>query len=227
MSYIRGSGDGTQRSAQHTLTLDDSAIASHPGRLRVSSWLWTRRYPKWPVLLAVALVATVVLSFTVDRMFLASVPLALIPNVFYWKRVREHFRHGDANPGVVVSRDPLRIAVWTDMTKGEGSYPVLRVFGEPPWEVEGKPLDVGTRVATVGLYAVDEEEARPYWERFDPRPVAPVAAEEAEAQALLESFGPERWERLERAVTTMGAVEEGLHRLELEGSSWGRLQSVG
>jgi hypothetical protein len=215
MTYSRENRSEVQRGQQQTLTLDDSALASQPAGVRVSLWRWVRRYPKWPVILVGSLVLSVLACFLVD------VPLALLPNIYYWNRVREHFLHGDANPGIVVSSSPLLIAVWTDMRKEEGStYPMLRVFEEPPAEEwDGSPA-VGTRVATAALYGIGDDEGTPYWESFEPRPVEPVAASAEEARALLESFEPERWERLQAAVAELGTPREGLHRVEVERSSW-------
>jgi hypothetical protein len=221
MTYSRENRSEVQRGQQQTLTLDDSALASQPGGVRVSLWRWVRRYPKWPVILVGSLVLSIVACFVVDGMFLVAVPLALLPNIYYWNRVREHFRHGDANPGVVVSSSPLLIAVWTDMRKEEGSsYPMLRVFEEPPADEWGAAPPVGTRLATVALYGIGDDENTPYWESFEPRSVEPVAASAEEARALLESFTPESWARLERAVAELGPLREGLHRVEIESSSW-------
>ena len=79
-------------------------------------------------------------------MFVVGLPLTIIPAIWYVKRVNEWFLYGDANPGILISTTPPLIAVWTDLTKDEGSYPALNVHRERPsdrWE----GLEVGTRVA--------------------------------------------------------------------------------
>jgi len=220
MTYGRDDRSDTERSNQKTLTLDDSALASHPGGVRVSLVRWSLRYPKWPVILVGALLLSVGLSVTVDWMFVVSLPLALIPNFFYWNRVREHFRYGDANPGLIVGTDPVRIAVLTDMTKGEGSYPLLRISEDKPAAQWGSPVTPGTRVATVGLYGVGHDERAPRWESFEPWTVEPVAADVDQAIALLDGFEPEQWERLERAVAQIGQRSEGSYPVDEEGASW-------
>lgn len=226
MTYSRDNRSEVQRGQQQTLTLDDSALASQPAGVRVSLWRWTKRYPKWPLLLVSSFVLSVLACIFVDGMFLVAVPLAVLPNIYYWNRVREHFLHGDANPGVVVSTSPLLIAVWTDMRKEAGtSYPMLRVFEEPPAKEWGDAPAVGTRLATSALYGIGDDEDTPYWESFEPRPVEPVAASAEEARALLESFSPERWERLERAVAKLKPLREGLHRVEVASSSWSEAES--
>lgn len=210
-----------ERSDQRTLTLDDSAVASNQGNVNISFWRWAKRYPLWPALLIGSSLASLALIFLVSKMFLIAVPLALLANYFYWHRVREHFLYGDANPGVVVSTAPLLIAVRTDMTKGEGEYPMVRILQERPCDAWGSAPAAGTRVATIGLYAEGDEERAPHWGRFEPRPVEPVAKSPDDARRLLESFAPEQWERLERALEDLPTMREGLHRVEVEDSSWG------
>jgi hypothetical protein len=199
-----------ERGAQRTVTLDDTQVASRPGKLRVSFWRWSLRYPKWPVIIIGSLILTLVLSATVSLMFIVALPLTLIPNYLYWFRVREHFMHGDANPGLVVDCSPTLIAVWTDMTRGEGSHPMLRICRESSSGRAGATFELGERVATVGLYDQGEIEDAPYWERFDPRVVEPVAASKGEARRLLDSFTSEEWAKLERACAEVETLQEGL-----------------
>lgn len=219
MTYGRENRSDTERSHQKTLTLDDSATASHPAGVRVSLIRWSLRYPKWPVILVGALLLSVGLSITVNWMFVVSLPLTLLPNFFYWNRVREQFRYGDANPGLIVATDPLRIAVLTDMTKGEGSYPMLRITTDKPAKQWGSPATPGTRVATVALYEVGHDERAPRWETFEPWTIEPVAADMDQAIALLDGFTPEQWMSLERAVGQVGAREDGLYPVVLEGTA--------
>lgn len=220
MSFGRENRSEMERGAQKTLTLDDTAMASHRGQIKVSFRRWARRYPKWPAILAVSLVLSIVLTIFADTMFVVAVPLALMPNVFYWNRIREHFQHGDANPGIIVSSSPLLVAVRTDMSKGDGSYPMLRILREAPWEDWGATPQVGTRIATIALYGDGEDENLAHWERFEPRPVAPVAAEAEHAKSLLTSFDEQEWSTLEQALELVESRREGLHRVPEEGSSW-------
>jgi hypothetical protein len=210
MSYGREGRTSIERSDRRTLTLDDTATASHPGQLRVSLWRWSLRYPKWPMIVGGSLLLTLALIFAAHLLFVIALPIALIVNYLYWFRIREHFMHGDANPGVVVSSSPLLIAVRTDMTKGEDSYPMLRIVQEQPSSRWGQPAEVGMRVATVGLYEEGKTEGLPHWECFEPHPVEPVAGHPEEARALLASFESEQWEQLERAVLEVDPPREGL-----------------
>lgn len=212
MTYTREGRSAFERSEQKSLTLDDGLTASHPGGLKVNLWRWSCRNPKWPLILTIAALLVPVMIFQISLMFVAAVPLTIIPAIWYTKRVREHFLYGDANPGVLISTSPALIAVWTDLTKDEGSYPALSVHHERPSDRWG-PLQVGTRVATIALYDIGEKEDCPYWERVHPHSVEPIAASADEARALLASFSDEEWERLERAVEELKPTRAGLFKL--------------
>jgi hypothetical protein len=216
MSCTREDRTDTQRGAQRTLTLDDSAVASRPAGVRVSLLRWSLRYPKWPVILIASFLLSVGLSVLVDWMFVVSLPLAMIPNFFYWNRIVEHYRFGDANPGVLVRVDPPLVAVLTDMSKGgEGDWR-LRVVDELPAREWGDPPVAGTRLATVGLYHEGDDDRAPSWGRFDPLTVEPVTAAAEDAVRLMESFEPEEWRRLERAADAVAPVRAGLYEVPPE-----------
>lgn len=213
MTYTREGRSAYERSEQRSLTLDDSMAASHPGGLKVSLWRWSCRYPTWPLVLTVSTLLLPVLIVWISPMFIVGLPLTIIPLIWYMKRVSERFLYGDANPGILISTTPPLIAVWTDLTKGEGSFPALNVHRERPSDRWEGSLEVGARVATVGLYDVGPKEECPYWERFHPRSVEPVAATAEAARELRASFGDEQWDRLERAVAELKPTREGLFHL--------------
>lgn len=215
MSYGRTGRSEMQRGDQQTLTLDDTALASNPGGLRVSLWRWSQRYPKWPVILVGSVILTPILMLLVSSMFMVAIPLVVVSTHWYMKRVREHFLYGDANPGMVISSSPLLIAVRTDMSKGEGYYPVLHVREEKPSPHFGEPAEVGKRLATIALYGTGPEEDKLRWAEFNPRPVEPVAADAEEARRLRESFPPQQWAELESAIEQIRPRTEGLFEIEV------------
>ncbi len=211
MSCTREDRTDTQRGAQRTLTLDDSAVASRPAGVAVSLVRWSLRYPRWPVILIAALLLSLGLSVFVDWMFVVSLPLALIPNFFYWNRIVEHYRFGDANPGVLVGTEPPLVAVLADMSKsGAGDWRLCVVEDRPAREW-GEPPTVGARLATVGLYHDGDDDRAPSWGRFDPLTVEPVTADADDAVRLMERFEPTEWRRLERAADAVAPTRPGLY----------------
>ncbi len=113
---------------QRTITLDDSARASNPGNLEVNLFRWLRHYPKWPVIWFGSLLLFVGLAFVGHWTYWIIALALLVMNLLYWQRVRDHFRHGDANPAIILSLKPMLIAVSADLSKGAGKYPAIKII---------------------------------------------------------------------------------------------------
>lgn len=181
---------------QRAWTLDNSARASNPGGLRVNPFCWLRHYPAWPLVLFFGFWALVVLAWLVNREQLWGLAVAaLAVNGFYWKRLREHFRYGDANPGIVVSLEPMLIAVATDLTKGAGQYPVVKIFNKRLPTIDGQRPRLGARLATVALYEGSSDKS-PHWSDFDPLPAQCATGDQAALERIMNSFTQRDWDRL-------------------------------
>ncbi len=209
---------------QHSLTLADDARASNPGGIQVSKWRWLFRYPAWPVGLVVGLVLTTWLGLRVHWTFWIVSGFLLLWIFFYWKRVQEHFLYGDTCLGLVVSSDPIRIAVLSDLSKGVGDYPVIKIIEEKPsgrWPM----VQEGMILPTVALYVASMEDW-PHWETFNPVPVAPVCKDPLDAQRLEDRFGEAERERLRKCVKLLPSKEPGLYKLDLPGADWASVRRV-
>lgn len=183
------------RDDQSTWTMDDTTRASNPGGIRLNPLQWFKSYPMWPCLWIGLLVGSIFLAFF-NWYFWIAACLFLAMNGLYWQRVKEHFKHGCANPGVVVSLDPMLIAVCTDLTKGIGEYPAVKIISKKMGTICGQVPQVGTRVATVALYSASVDENLPHWESFDPRPVDCATTDLNAMYGVMNSFTEEDWQEL-------------------------------
>lgn len=181
---------------QKTWTLDDSARASNPGNFEVNPFRWVRHYPKWPLIWLCGLGSFVALAVLVHWSFWVFALLLLGMNWFYWQRVREHFRHGCANPAIIVSMEPTLIAVSTDLTKGRGQYPVIKIIEKELPAACGQFPQVGCRLAAVALYEVSADDKLPHWEDFDPRPIDCATGDLDVVRAVTGTFAKEDWDEL-------------------------------
>jgi hypothetical protein len=197
-----------------TWTLNDRASASNPGKLRVSRLRWLVHYPGWPTILATGLLLSIALAFRAHAAFSIPVALFVFLNSFYWVRVGEHFRYGCANPGVVVSLDPMLIAVSTDLTKGLGRFPVIKIVPKRLGRIAGESPKIGTRLATVALY-MPSINNQPHWSDFDPRPADSVTANLSEIRRLISTFSEEDWRELYQGLQQVEKpYRPGLYRVQ-------------
>ncbi|MDA1049675.1 MAG: DUF3239 domain-containing protein [Planctomycetota bacterium] len=181
---------------QKTWTLDDSARASNPGNLQVNPFRWFRHYPKWPMIWLCSFVFFVALASLVHWSFWVVALLLFAMNWFYWQRVRDHFRHGCANPAIIVSMEPTLIAVSTDLTKGIGEYPVVKIIEKSIPAACGQVPQVGSRLPVVALYEPSPDDELPHWADFDPRPIDCATGNLDAIQAVMSTFTEDDWNEL-------------------------------
>ena len=200
---------------EKNITISDEARASNPGGLKPNKLKWFASYPKWPLIWLVSLLIFAALALTVHSVFWIPAVLLLGMNWLYWVRINGHFSQGDANPGIVVATNPTLIAVATDLTKGFGEYPVLKIFEKNLSTVCGQQVKEGAQLATVALYSMDPDESVPHWKDFDPRPVD-CATNDLEAnRAVLASFDDEAWEVLQAYLAKVPKpYAPGLYRID-------------
>ena len=87
--------------------------------------------------------------------------------MFTWPKYRK-FKAGDANPGVIVDLNPTLVAVLTDLSKGNGELPAVKIFKANLGSTEEKPLKVGTKVSTVSNYFDTAGKDAWHWETSIP-----------------------------------------------------------
>ncbi len=205
-------------------TLDSETVASRPGRVTVEWWTWFRAYPTWPSIYGLSLVGSAYLAYDVHLAFLLLVGLSAYLNWFYWIRVHEHFAYGDTNPGIIISVEPMRYAVATDLCKDlRKNFPAVRVIQKRFRPVTGEAY-VGQRIMTVALYGVglsDADEQLPHWCGFEPRPVDCAIRDQDAVEKLFAGTSDEDWQLLEEAIADVSTLyQDGLYAVHLNESTW-------
>lgn len=164
----------------------------------------------WTVLLATSLL----LALKVSLWFLILLLPVSILYVLYWIRVKNHFSHGDVNPGIVIQTQPTLVAVATDLTKRAGEYPAIKVFRTRMRHFMGEQAQVGSRLPTVSLYSANDDSNTCHWSDFHPLPVECGTSNQAVLQRMMESFNETEWLRLEAAIERLPSHELGLYTLK-------------
>jgi hypothetical protein len=205
----------TMRDEQQSWTLDNSTSASQPGGIRVEFFRWFQSYPKWPSIWGGMLFLSLVLAIAYSKFFWVAFLVALIINVFYWQRVRDHFLHGCVNPAVIVSVEPMLIAAATDLSTGQGTYPAIRIFESSLSSVCGQEPKIGTRLATVALYSSGTNEHAPKWDSFDPRPVDCATTDQTVMSHTMNAIDQESWQQLQSWLAYIPRpFQPGLYNIE-------------
>ena len=99
----------------------------------------------------------------------------------------EIFNHGTLNPGVVITKNPTRIAVFTDLSMGFGRYPLVRVYKAG---LTKKHNSINSRIPVAGAYQTTKGEA--YWDYYKPIPlIYGVSSSQIVSQKLSEIHNKE------------------------------------
>lgn len=204
-----------------TWFLDDGTTASHPGGVRVSIWRWALHHPLWPIGLFAYMLFGVTLMWLHSLLWAIALPILIVMQILYWRRIKEHMFHGNICPGIVISKSPLRVAVYTDLSKGFGSFPVIKIMEHTPYRRwSGRP-EIGTRVVTVALYEQHaDSENLPHWNDFQPVLAAPIIKTRKDLEKLEASMLPEYWDTLEDALKHVTSRKPGLHPVHFQESGW-------
>ncbi|MBI9077990.1 MAG: DUF3239 domain-containing protein [Desulfatibacillum sp.] len=198
----------------------NSAAASNPGRLIFNPFAMMNAYPKSYFFLVIWCIyfLAAVLGIAWTAWIFTTVGLLLFG--FLWFKFHFHFKYGDTNPGIIIATNPTLIAVATDLTKRNRSYPVVAVREINLRKINKVKVKPGMRLATVSIYVNDDDSA-PHWSDFDPFPVQYATGNKRKITASLNRFSEKEWNRLNQAVAQIPQpYKEGLYRVDVETSDW-------
>lgn len=193
------------------LTLSNEAQASNPGQINVQFLKYWSCFPLWPTIWMVS-----TLMFLLVGMFLKPLlglsAVCGILMVFYWIRVREHFRHGCALPGIILSAEHQLVAFCTDLSTGDGHYPAVRILRQPLNKMTGGPPKNNQRVVGVAIYEPSPTQDN-HWATFHPKIINCVTNNENEIQQTFRSIGESDWRELTNYLQRIPRKTVDLHEL--------------
>lgn len=122
-----------------------------------------------------------------------------------WDYRQMKFLYGCVNPALVVGDSPWRIAVLTNLGKGDGvDYPVVKIVDINPQKWTPQDLHIGTRLGTVAMYCEaapgSEADAEGRWADFEPEVTDDYTSNAQAIRKVLDSIGPQEWHNLEMAL---------------------------
>ncbi len=109
----------------------------------------------------------------------------------------------------------MLVAVTTDLTKGFGDYPVIKII---KYKGKGK---VGDKIGTVALYSASVDDSLKHWIDFEPIPIIYATDNIAEIERAIKSYDEEQWKQIEsRLLQIPKPYMEGLYKIKGETSDW-------
>ncbi|MDF1694765.1 MAG: hypothetical protein P1U56_02985 [Saprospiraceae bacterium] len=195
---------------------DSGTVASNPGKMKMN-YLQYGKMNFFKVLERLVFLIVAYLFMTkIHWLFFIVFLIALVMNVWFWYKAQMKFKAGDVNPGKVLSVNPDRVAVYTNMLKFGGDYPIIRIIETklPKFEKE-----IGAFIPTVALYN-DNPHDYPFWAEFHPEPVSHGVSNRSELKGRLESFAEEDFRIIDTYMKEINTYEVGTYKVNIENSSW-------
>lgn len=201
-----------------SLTVDDETYATNPGNVEVNAWVWTRYNFTKVAPLAFGLVFSIFLVLEYSLWFIPFVLIMTGIILYYWIRIEEHFELGDSNGGIVVSLNPPLVAVATDLTKGPGEYPVIKLIPYKPH----RKSKVGDRIPTIALYRRGEDDDNlPYWVNFFPIPLDYATSDQKEIEKAMATYPEHQWKQIEDRLAELSRpLKAGIYKSHIALSGW-------
>lgn len=201
-----------------------TARASHQANLKTSWWDIIKGRPGYLVSTLLLIAATITLCLVFSWFFLFYLVRILISHVVILQSVHNGLLSGDLNPGIVINESPLRIAVMTDLTKGRGKYPVMRVIDS---RIPKRYLKRGSKIPCAGSYQhIDQEIDKPYWDFYEPLPLVSYT-NTATASMKRYEIPQYQWEQLYEACESLPPVPAtGFYTLRDRENNWPATDSL-
>lgn len=204
------------------------AAAVLPAQLDVDLRQYLRCYPARPLAWAAAIVgllaATLALG-VVGHLLAACVAAAGCLLLAWYGHVwtlgiRAKFAHGDLCPAIVVSDDPWRVVVFTDLsTGGTRDHPAIKILAQPLGRLGGgnRP-QLADRLVAVASYA-GKIAARagsretPYWQDFRPDVVQCGVTDAAALARTMTRIPDNSWRQMHYYISKLSSESPGLYRM--------------
>lgn len=198
-------------------TVDTNTFASNPGNANLNPFFWFFHDFKIILTISALFGFSIFLTIKFSGWLGILAILFLVINILYWLRKKEYFKSGDSNGGIVVSVNPTLVAVTTDLTKGFGEFPVVKIITCNTF----KNVKVGDKIATVALYSASENDELPHWIDFHPIPLSFATKNKEVIKRAIASYESEQWKDLQNRLGEIRKpYKEGLYKSEIQTSDW-------
>jgi hypothetical protein len=194
-------------------TIDSRYVSNRQGDIRLNRWAWFKTNPKIPLILVLIPLFFLAPGILLSKWFLILfIITGFALNGFYWRNIAEHFAHGDLIPGKVISLNPTKIAFLTDMTKGVGSFPAIKVIDRKLNDQRGMALPFDQRVAGVALYYEHTKGEYPFWKDVVPHPVQTGTNDASLVNRTLKRIPEKEWKEVDSMLALLtGNPEAALY----------------
>jgi hypothetical protein len=203
-----------------TKNLSFSSYGSNPGMINVSFAQWLK-YNKFPLLgyFFVIILGLALIPWLKFFSLIIIFPLWKINE--YRKEIRDCYAMGNIIPGIVVHTNPLLIASVTNLSKGLGKFPVVRIDSFPSFFHYHKGVvKKGCRIPMLAIYFQMPGSDLNYWNDLRPWPVEFATGDRNLIGKKYYSIPEESWLYAESVLEQANTKKIGLTAVDVKSSAW-------
>jgi hypothetical protein len=195
---------------------------TNPGRVRLNPFRWTIMYPVKVLKLLVGLLISFLLTIKIHWIFSIMFIGFLLWNFIYWLNTFLRFKVGDVNPGKVIQLNPDRIAVATNMTKGFGNFPILKIL-DIKLRTEDRILN--KIIPTIAGYT-NNPYGYPFWSEFNPVPMNHGIRNQELIQYYSNTYGENEIRILNEYIDKVNSRNSETYKIDEETTDWINFKKV-
>lgn len=199
-----------------------NAEGTNPGRIKLNIIRWTTMYPAKVLKLLGGLIISLLLTIKFHWLFSIIFIGFLIWNFIYWWNSFLRFKVGDVSPGKVIQLSPDRIAVATNMTKGFGDFPVLRILNV---KLRKEDRILNKILPTIAGYT-NNPFGYPFWSEFNPVPMNHGIRNKKLIEHYSNTYGDEKIKILNEYIVKVASMNPETYKIDEETTDWINFKEV-
>lgn len=190
--------------------VDYMGVARWPVKLSVSPLKWVKYRPFLVFAWCIAFVTSLGVGY-VHQYGTAIASLLVLAALYYWYRVWKRVWYSCLIPAVVISRQPLQIASYANLSQKNTFYPAIKITPTALSVTDSASCDVGTRIVCIGEF--EPPIAGFNWVSFQPIPLENLVSSQSLVTSSQNRLPEYLWETLEAGLETIQRPEPGLYEL--------------
>ncbi len=227
-STVEALDDGVKRVVLDPKTAEEKAEepAKPPGPeqvrcdLTVDYGQYVRCFPVQPIAFAILTIGFLLIAALSRSLLLVLLALGVAAlNALCWMRAKALGKMCILCPGQVIDDQPYRVAIYANLSQGEGYWPVLKIVEQPLEKMHGGPPKVGDLLAMAGALQPDpdtDEHARD----LDAVAIPCLTRDPTTIQKHLDLVPKGQWILLKSALAKRKKLATKLYHLRSPGAGW-------
>lgn len=190
----------------------------------LSRWRYARANPLLPIITSVLVVGPLIVGFFYPVWWVWS--LSGLGLLFWWLwelGARQTAQYGFSCAAKFVDEKAGLIAIYANLSTGDGFYPAIKVIAIPSWLAQLAQINEGNRVPVVALFS-NKDPSEDFWTDLAPELVQALTDNPHEAQRVLSRLPAEAWQLLDVGLRQLDQPQPGVHRLNLPDADWPDLE---